>query len=158
MIESMQPLNNWDHLNSDEKYVICDSLLQKTKHRNCLLIVENRNLKNKIKNMEFELRTVRDALRVENSKLVQLNEKLRVKTKERLDFLAKEEKLSRNVKTLKSKLNKEQSKLASLEEKMQMASPERTPSRALNQRFGQLMDRLKRRLGRRRNTVHNVCY
>ena len=42
--------------------------------------------------------------------------------KERLDFLAKEEKLSRNVKTLKSKLNKEQSKLASLEEKMQMVS------------------------------------
>ena len=55
------------------------SLLKKSKRQNSLLFVENKNLKNTIKNMENELRGAKDALRAEECKFVQLNEKLKSK-------------------------------------------------------------------------------
>ena len=60
-------------------FFFVDSLLQQTKHRNCVLIIENKNLKNKIMNMEYELRDVREALRTEERKFILLNEKLKAK-------------------------------------------------------------------------------
>ncbi|XP_078355915.1 uncharacterized protein LOC144640705 isoform X1 [Oculina patagonica] len=120
MIESVLPLG-WEGLNSDQKYEICDSLLQKTKHRNLLLLVENRNLKNRIKNMEHEMRGFRDALRGEECKFNQLNEKLTATMqKERQEHIAKEEELSYNVKLLQSKLQKEQRERQTLEERIKI--------------------------------------
>ena len=49
------------------------------KRRNLLLIVENKNLKNKIKNMENEMSRFREALFAEKCKSYQLNEKLEEK-------------------------------------------------------------------------------
>ncbi|XP_078362657.1 uncharacterized protein LOC144646836 isoform X3 [Oculina patagonica] len=155
MIESMLPLG-WEGLNSDQKYEICDSLLQKTKHRNLLLLVENRNLKNRIKNMEHEMRGFRDTLRGEECKFNQLNEKLTATMqKERQEHIAKEEELSYSVKLLQSKLQKEQRERQTLEERIKIASPERTSLKAINQRFTQVMERLRRRLGRTRNSVQD---
>lgn len=64
---------------TDSIFFFADSLLQQTKHRNVLLIVENRNLRNKIKNMEYEMRGYREALRAEECKFNKLNEKLKAK-------------------------------------------------------------------------------
>ena len=56
-----------------------DLLLQQEKQRNSVLIVENKNLKNKIMNMEHEMRDVKEALRAEERKSILLNEKLKAK-------------------------------------------------------------------------------
>jgi len=56
-----------------------DLLLQQEKQRNSVLIVENKNLKNKIMNMENEMRDVKEALRAEERKSILLNEKLKTK-------------------------------------------------------------------------------
>lgn len=56
-----------------------DLLLQQEKQRNSVLIVENKNLKNKIMNMEHEVRDVKEALRAEERKSILLNEKLKAK-------------------------------------------------------------------------------
>lgn len=78
------PRNEVGGLNISHIFIKCilfflDSLLQQTKHRNCVLIVENKNLKNKIMNMEYEMRGVREALRAEERKFILLNEKLKAK-------------------------------------------------------------------------------
>lgn len=55
-------------------------LLKKTKREKSVLFVKNKNLKNTIKNMEVELCKIKDALRVEECKFLQLYEKLNTKT------------------------------------------------------------------------------
>lgn len=110
----------WDHLNIEKKHELCVQLLKKTKREKSVLFVKNKNLKNTIKNMEIELCKIKDALRVEECKFLQLYEKLNTKTRERLESKAREERLSESVDILHSRLQREISRRELLEEKIKM--------------------------------------
>lgn len=145
----------WDHLNIEKKHELCVQLLKKTKREKSVLFVKNKNLKNTIKNMEIELCKIKDALRVEECKFLQLYEKLNTKTRERLESKAREERLSESVDILHSRLQREISRRELLEEKIKMATQERPLLGVVSQRLTQVTNALRRTLGRRRNSVRD---
>lgn len=60
-------------------FFLSEFLLQRTSYRNCRLTVENKNLKNKLKNMEYEICEVKKALSVEDFQCNLLTEQLDLK-------------------------------------------------------------------------------
>ncbi|XP_027053847.1 uncharacterized protein [Pocillopora verrucosa] len=105
--------------------------------------------------MEIELCKIKDALRVEECKFLQLYEKLNTKTRERLESKAREERLSESVDILHSRLQREISRRELLEEKIKMATQERPLLGVVSQRLTQVTNALRRTLGRRRNSVRD---
>ncbi|XP_029204591.1 uncharacterized protein [Acropora muricata] len=138
------------YISSVEKcHMYADFMLQKMKYRNHHLAVENKNLRNTIKNLECKIDNMRGALSQGELQCNLLAKNLHSKEKELQQSKSREKDLNSEVKLLQSNLCKESLRNRVLNERIKQASSADSSNRAFNEWTRQVIGRIRRFGGKR---------
>lgn len=144
------------YITSEEKQrTYVGFILQKLKLRNHHLLVENKNLRNTIKNMESEIQNIKGALSQEELQRNLLTKNLQSKEEEMRQSKSREGNLNSEIKLLQSKLCKETLKNKVLDEWLKQVTSERSSCRGFNKRLCYLIGRIRRFRGGRRGEIED---